>query len=113
VSRALSPQLPEYLYALSAGDGADGTRAQDTGSSPVRNGEPEGELGLVKQSDFAWRDQTGSPDDVQPGNIPGGSRDVLSTASFKRRHHQQLCRGQRDLRSERRPPVGGSSLQRR
>jgi hypothetical protein len=48
----------------------------------LRNGEPEGELGVVKQSDFAWRDQTGAPDDPQPGNIPGGSRDVLRSANF-------------------------------
>ena len=29
-----------------------------------------------------WREQTGAPDDPQPGNIPGGSRDVLRSASF-------------------------------
>ncbi len=82
VSRALQPQIAEYLYALSAGDGADPTRAADTGSAAVRNGEPYGELGLVKQQDFDWHDQTGAPDDPQPGNIPGGRRDVLRSASF-------------------------------
>ena len=78
ISRALAPQIAEFLYALSAGDGADGTR----GGDEARNGEPDGELGLVKQQDFAWRDQTGAPDDPQPGNIPGGSRDVLRNATF-------------------------------
>ncbi|MBR9911354.1 MAG: hypothetical protein GYB33_13485, partial [Gammaproteobacteria bacterium] len=82
ISRTLQPQLQEFLYALSAGDGADATRAADTGSDPDRNGEPEGELGLVRQQDFAWRDQTGAPDDPQPGNIPGGPRDVLRSANF-------------------------------
>jgi len=34
------------------------------------------------QRDPAWRDQTGAPDDPQPGNIPGGARDVLRGATF-------------------------------
>ena len=63
ISRSLQPQLFQYLYDLSAGDGADSTRAGDTGNDPDRNGEPDGELGLVKQQDFAWHDQTGAPDD--------------------------------------------------
>ena len=69
VSRTLQPFLPEFLYALSAGDGADYTRYADAvgGNPPVptrnnpnpsRNGEPFGELGLVLQRDFAWHDQT-------------------------------------------------------
>jgi Ca2+-binding RTX toxin-like protein len=82
VSRTLQPQIMEYLYALSASDGADPTRAADTGADPLRNGEPEGELGLVKQKDFDWHDQTGAPDDPQPGNIAGGKRDVLRSATF-------------------------------
>jgi len=82
VSRTLQPQLMEYLYDLSASDGADPTRAADTGADPARNGEPEGELGLVKQKDFDWHGQTGAPDDPQPGNIAGGQRDVLRSASF-------------------------------
>ncbi|MHC4966761.1 MAG: calcium-binding protein, partial [Planctomycetota bacterium] len=82
VSRTMQPFLPEFLYALSAGDGADPTRATDTLADPERNGEPAGELGLVKQKDFAWQDQTGAPSDPQAGNIPGGPRDVLRSASF-------------------------------
>lgn len=82
VSRTLQPQLAEFLYALSAADGADPTRDSDTGADPLRNGEPLGELGLVKQQDFAWQAQTGAPDDPQAGNIPGGKRDVLRSASF-------------------------------
>jgi len=82
VSRTLQPFLPEFLYALSAGDGADFTRPGDTGASELRNGEPDAEMGLVLQKDFAWQDQTGAPADPQAGNIPGGARDVLRSAGF-------------------------------
>jgi hypothetical protein len=93
VSRTLQPFLPEFLYALSAGDGADPTRYRDAiggppplptnnDPNPSRNGEPHGELGLVLQKDFAWQDQTGPPADPQAGNIPGGHRDVLRSANF-------------------------------
>jgi len=82
VSRTNQPFLPEFLYALSQSDGADRTRAADTGSDAVRNGEPAGELGLIRQKDFAWQDQTGAPADPQAGNIPGGKRDVLRSANF-------------------------------
>jgi Ca2+-binding RTX toxin-like protein len=80
VSRTLQPFLPEFLYALSEGDGADPTRASYTGDP--RNGEPAAELGLVLQKDQAWQDQTGAPADPQAGNIPGGKRDVLRSADF-------------------------------
>ena len=82
VSRTLQPQLAQFLYDLSASDGADPTRSVDTGADAARNGEPEGELGVVRQQDFAWQSQTGGPDDPQAGNIPGGPRDVLRSASF-------------------------------
>jgi Ca2+-binding RTX toxin-like protein len=85
VSRTLQPQLAEFLYTLSASDGADPTRWNDTNADPAlryRNGEPEGELGVVRQKDFAWQTQTGAPADPQAGNIPGGFRDVLRTANF-------------------------------
>ncbi|HYT95205.1 MAG TPA: hypothetical protein VEL76_41190, partial [Gemmataceae bacterium] len=83
VSRTVQPQLPEFLYALSRQDGADRTRAADFGTDPVRNGERAGELGLVLQSDHGvWQTQTGAPTDPQAGNIPGGQRDVLRSASF-------------------------------
>ena len=93
VSRTMMPHLHEFLYALSAGDGADPTRYADaiggeppapTNNDPIpsRNGEPFGELGLVLQQDFAWGDQTGAPADPQAGNIPGGKRDVLRSASM-------------------------------
>ena len=53
------------------------------GNSADRNGEPDGELGMVPQKDHGlWQDQTGGPSDPQPGNIPGGKRDVLRTADF-------------------------------
>ena len=83
ISRSLQPQLMEYLYDLAEADGADQTLGSAfNDSSDPRNGEPNGELGLVKQQDPDWRDQTGAPDDPQPGNIPGGSRDVLRGATF-------------------------------
>jgi Ca2+-binding RTX toxin-like protein len=78
ISRSLQPGLFEYLYDLSEADGADPFR----GGDPLRNGEPDGEIGLVMQKDFAWQDQTGAPKDVQPGNIPGGARDVLRGADL-------------------------------
>ncbi|HXT29054.1 MAG TPA: LEPR-XLL domain-containing protein [Vicinamibacterales bacterium] len=82
VSRTLMPHLHEFLYALSESQGADPTRPHDTGADPLRNGEPEAELGLVLQKDFAWQDQTGAPADPQAGNIPGGPRDVLRSSGF-------------------------------
>jgi hypothetical protein len=88
VSRALQPQISEFLYALSASDGVDLTRITDTGTGPLRNGEPDGELGLVRQQDDDWQDQTGAPSDIQPGNIPGGARDVLRSADFNNGQYQ-------------------------
>jgi Ca2+-binding RTX toxin-like protein len=83
ISRGLPPHLFDFLYELSASQGADPTRVDDTGNDPERNGEPDGELGLVTQRDHRyWRDQTGAPNDPQPGNIPGGPRDVLRGADF-------------------------------
>lgn len=76
ISRDSAPSLRDFLYTLSEAQGADPTRADDTDSDPDRNGEPEGELGLIEQGDWDWRGQTGAPDDPQPGNIGGGSRDV-------------------------------------
>jgi hypothetical protein len=81
VSRSIQPALQDFLYALSASDGADFTRAADTGADPARNGEPYGELGLVLQKDAAWGDQHGGPADPQPGNS-NGARDVLRSANF-------------------------------
>ncbi|MDH3308210.1 MAG: hypothetical protein OEO77_11915, partial [Acidimicrobiia bacterium] len=82
VSRQVPPWLYEFLYALSASQGADPTRSED-GTDADRNGEPHGELGLVTQKDHGlWQNQTGGPSDPQPGNIPGGRRDVLRSADF-------------------------------
>ncbi|MHC4996014.1 MAG: putative Ig domain-containing protein, partial [Planctomycetota bacterium] len=71
ISRSLQPQLREFLYDLSESYGAD-----------QRNGEPYGELGVVEQQDPDWQDQTGAPRDVQPGNIPGGARDIIRESNF-------------------------------
>ena len=52
-------------------------------TTPARNGEPDGELGLVTQKDHGlWQEQTGGPTDPQAGNIPGGKRDMLRGADF-------------------------------
>jgi hypothetical protein len=83
VSRQNNPALPEFLYALSFSQGADPTRDTDDGTDPARNGEPHGELGLIRQQDHGlWQTQTGGPTDPQAGNIPGGRRDVLRSADF-------------------------------
>ena len=81
ISRMVSPQIQQFLYDLSRGAGADRTRAADTGSEPARNGEPEGEIGLVNQRDVWWQDQTGAPDDGNPGDVDG-PKDVLRNADF-------------------------------
>src|SRR4029079_557908 len=83
VSRQVEPQLPEFLYAVSFSQGADPTRASDTRRHAVRDCEPNGEIGLITQHDHGlWQQQTGSPSDPQAGNIPGGRRDVLRSATF-------------------------------
>ena len=86
VSRSLQPRLKQYLYDLSEADGADPTRAEDTapGNAAVatRNGEANGELGLVVQKDPDWQDQTGAPDDPQPGNRGGVKRRREGEAIF-------------------------------
>ena len=44
-------------------------------------------MGLVIQQDHGlWQQQTGGPSDPQPGNIPGGRRDVLRSRRLQRRH---------------------------
>jgi Ca2+-binding RTX toxin-like protein len=82
VSRQISPGLTEFLYALSKADGADPTRATDTGAEAIRNGEPAGELGLIVQKDPAWQDQTGGPIDPQGPVGHSGPKDVRRSADF-------------------------------
>jgi hypothetical protein len=84
VSRAPTPHAFTFLYELSESLGADQSRAVDSGNTtnPERNGEPDGELGLVTQKDSQWQDQTGAPIDPQPGNIPGGPRLTLRGVDF-------------------------------
>ena len=79
VTGSMQPQLAEYLYALSEGDGVDLTLGA---SDDLRNGEPFGELGLVRRQDADWQDQTGAPSDVPRGTIPPGKREVLRSTSF-------------------------------
>jgi len=92
VSRQVPPGLFDFLWAQAASDGVDLTRLTDVGeqnsSSHYSNvahlqAEPFGEMGMVTQKDHGlWQDQTGGPTDPQPGNIPGGPRDVRVTADF-------------------------------
>jgi hypothetical protein len=51
----LARGLIEYLLELSRAAGADHTRVADAGTDPLHNGEPNGELSVVIQRDFAWR----------------------------------------------------------
>jgi hypothetical protein len=86
------PGLFDFLWAQAFGDGVDMTRVTDIGAQDsssrysnvaAQQGEPFGEIGLVTPRDHGlWQDQTGGPTDPQPGNIPGGARDVLRTADF-------------------------------
>jgi len=92
VSRQVPPGLFDFLWAQAASDGVDLTRSADIGTQisgsrysnvAALQAEPFGEMGLVTQKDRGlWQDQTGGPTDPQPGNIPGGARDVLRTADF-------------------------------
>jgi Ca2+-binding RTX toxin-like protein len=103
ISRTLQPQIPEFLFALSDSDGIDISvqgAAFDTNAldgqlyvdqknadvrtdSPeeLRNFEPYGELGMVRQTDFDWQQQTGAPNDPQPGNLQG-KREIMRRELF-------------------------------
>lgn len=85
VSRGVPPDLNEYLYDLSAADGADPTRAADasggSASAIERNGEPEGELELII-SDLDWESQTGGPIGTNVNAIPSGQGEVIQSANF-------------------------------
>ena len=81
VSRTMQPQLDVFMLLLSQSAGADLTLAAQHGGDTLRNGEPFGELGEVRQHDKPyWNDQHGGPRDPQAGNVPGGSRDVGVTS---------------------------------
>ncbi|TXS95200.1 calcium-binding protein [Parahaliea maris] len=102
ISRTLQPQVPEFLYSLSASDGIDArvdpallnntvdaqlfvdqkrddVRTDDP--DPLRAFEPYGELGMVRQTDYDWQDQTGAPNDPQPGNLQG-KREIMRRELF-------------------------------
>jgi hypothetical protein len=90
ISRTLQPALPDFLYALSASDGADPTLQLryapfDTTYSGIasRNGEPFGELGLTLQHDAGWHQQAGPPFNPMPENIGGVGVDVQKTANIR------------------------------
>jgi len=95
ISRTLQPQLPEFLYDLSASDGIDttvpdgaryveqkGLDVRIDAPDPLRHGEPYGELGMVRQMDYDWFNQTGAPNDPQPGNLQG-KRDIMRRELFQ------------------------------
>ena len=98
VSRTLQPQLPEFLYALSASDGADPTRAGDDRRRSRR-------ATASRTASSAWscrrtspgRTRPARPRDPQAGNIPGGKRDVLRSADFNDGTRAGLRRRQRQL----------------
>src|SRR6185295_7238014 len=75
VSRSTAPWISDFLYVLSAADGADPTRVGAGLGTTDRNGEPFGELGLVLQGDDAFHDQHGGPSDPQAGNNGGTKKD--------------------------------------
>ncbi|MHC4207704.1 MAG: hypothetical protein ACYSTT_23870, partial [Planctomycetota bacterium] len=54
ISKKPKSELIQFLYDLSRSDGADQTLGS---SGDPRNGEPNGELGLVSQKDPDWEDQ--------------------------------------------------------
>ena len=80
VSRMIAPSLRDWLLKVGAAAGADITRCAGNTLCGARNGEPFGELGMVIQQDAAWGDQTGAPDDPQPGN-GGGKKNTLTATS--------------------------------
>lgn len=75
VIRDLAPWLSDFLYDVSESDGADPTRVGQGLGSANRNGEPYGELGLVRPQDPEWSEQHGGPAGGQAGNSPGQQRD--------------------------------------
>ncbi len=82
ISRQNAPALRDWLYALSRADGADRSRGpNDSLSTDARNGEPYGEAAIVIQKDPFWQDQTGGPDDPQPGHDPG-AKDIKGKETF-------------------------------
>lgn len=94
-SRNLSPHVEEFVLDLSAADGADQTMPDGTlyvdqkrvdvrtdDPELIRNYEPFGELGMVRQEDRDWGDQTGAPNDPQAGNIQG-KREVMRRELFQ------------------------------
>lgn len=105
ITRALAPQVAEYLYDLSASGGADVQAVASNPAlippvpdvqlfvhqksvdvsiddpDPVRNFEPYGELGVVRSQDFDWQQQTGAPADPQPGNL-SGPREIVDRELF-------------------------------
>ena len=81
VSRALQPQIAEFLYALSESDGADFTRSVDAGATRAQR-RAVGELGLVRQQDCRLAGPDRCAGRSAAGQHPGGARDVLRSASF-------------------------------
>jgi hypothetical protein len=77
VNRLPQPALQQFLYNLSAADGADNVLADYNASGidhiagldPTRNGEPFGEMGLYLQQDALWQSQHGGPNQPPAGNL--------------------------------------------
>ncbi|HEX6350970.1 MAG TPA: Ig-like domain-containing protein, partial [Candidatus Dormibacteraeota bacterium] len=81
VSRTMQPQMPQFLYQLSASDGADLTLGARYGGTAARNGEPFGEIGVVIHGDPMFHQQVGKPFNQMPGNLAGVARDLSMPAA--------------------------------
>ena len=98
VSRQNEPQLPEFLYALSRSQGVDMTRWSDEGSQQVRNGEPFGELGLIRQEDHGCgRRRPAAPPTRRRATSPA----AVATPCGDRTSTTGRCRASRRLRGVR------------
>jgi hypothetical protein len=82
--------IAAFLYELSASQGADPTRSSDTGGDPARNGEPDGEAGVVRFGDPRFIEDTGGNRDANDylrdaikryGDFASDSRSPLDPAS--------------------------------
>ena len=79
ITRTSNPAIDSFLYSAVE---VRRRRLDARRGDASRNGEPNGELGLVTQQDPAWGDQTGAPRDPQPGNTSGVARDVMAHQTF-------------------------------
>ena len=117
VSRQVPPAPGSSSTPCPRPQGADPTLAQPTGATRRATASRTASSAWSRSRTTPWQDQTGGPRDPQPGNIPGGKRDVLRAARLRQRDHADgLLRRQRHRgRStngrcrSRRPASGGDA----